>query len=125
MSDTPTDPTGALLAAAIDPKTTNQAYGIFQALKKEQHANQKRTTIADEIEAAKKAGFVVGAKVTRPLGGRKPGPDDVGEVVGYNTSEFGFYNGFENPVRVKFPNTTDVYPYKNYLELVHGEVQKE
>lgn len=118
MSDKPFEPTGALLAAAMDPKTHNQAYEIWKGIDGNIQKLRKQTTVEKEIQAAKDAGFVIGARVARPMGGKEPTEDNIGEVVGYNDRDWGMYNGFENPVRVKFPNTTDVYPYKNYLVLV-------
>lgn len=119
------DPNAALLVMAADEKQHDLAYSMFKDLDRERQQNRAKGTVQDKIDEAIALGFVIGAKVTRPMGGKTPTAEDIGEVVGYNTCEFGLYNGYRNPVRVKFPNTTDVYPAVDYLVLIPGEEHVE
>lgn len=70
--------------------------------------------VAEAIQNAREAGFVLGAKVKLQGGG----PDEeVGEVLGFNEQTLGLYNGVRYPIYVKWERGTFEYG-PDALELI-------
>jgi len=99
-----------LKAAQQDPEAT------WDFLKQTQ---QPMANVEKAIEDAKAKDFVVGAKV------RLKGVEEIGEVVGYNTANSGFYSGDRYPIIVRFERGKFEYGVES-LELVskRGSIKK-
>lgn len=99
------------------PKNDEDADRLWDTVKPLIEQTQEKggdAKLNELLEKAKKLGLVPGAKV------KLWHDDEIGEIMGYNTSIGGFYSGTRYPIVVKFERGTFEYSIEG-LKLIKNK----
>ena len=94
-----------LLKSLQSCKTEQELENLWDLIKQTKTAN---SIVEESIKKAKEAGFYPGCKV------KMKGDDEIGEMVGFNISNLGFYTGDRYPLLVKFERGIFEYSHEQF-----------